>query len=228
MAREDDYDQPQSLFSLLIRNIPHNNVQQVWKVTRHRGQNSEPQYVILLNDGSHLCTCLWLINRGIICRHFFRVMSYSKNAQFHISLIPQRWYNNNKYNIKQYEKTRYHIGGSERDELEQPLPQLSFQHLVNFRQTPNVVQLQGPKQKYGYGMGYAKKALDLAVRTDKVDEFVDQVKYFIDNTKVELSEQQENIVFMHIGDLLRVKHKGRQPNRYKSCGEPQKKRVKQI
>ena len=155
-------------------------------------------------------------------------MSYSKNAQFHISLIPQRWYNNNKYNIKQYEKTRYHIGESEQDELEQPLPQLSFQHLVNFRQTPNVVQLQGPKQKYGYGMGYAKKALDLAVRTDKVDEFVDQVKYFIDNTKVELSEQQENMVFMHIGDPLRVKHKGRQPNRYKSCGEPQKKRVKQI
>src|SRR5581483_12385383 len=74
-------------------------------------------------------------------------------------------------------------------------------------------------------MGYAKKALDLAVQ---VDEFVDQVKYFIDNTKVELSEQQENMVFMHIGNLLRVKHKGRQPNRYKSCGEPQKKRVKQI
>ena len=94
---------------------------------------------------------------------------------------------------------------------------------MNFRQTPNVVQLQGPKQKYGYGMGYAKKALDLAVQ---VDEFVDQVKYFIDNTKVELSEQQENMVFMHIGDPLRVKHKGRQPNRYKSCGEPQKKRVK--
>ena len=89
MAREDDYDQPQSLFSLLIKNIPHNNIKQVWKVVRHHGQKSEPQHVILLDDGSHLCTCLWLINRGIICRHFFRVMSYSANAQFHISLIPK-------------------------------------------------------------------------------------------------------------------------------------------
>ena len=44
--------------------------------------------------------------------------------------------------------------------MEQPL---SFQYLANFRQTPNVVQLQGPKQKYGFGMGYAKKALDLAI-----------------------------------------------------------------
>ena len=56
------------------------------------------------------------------------------------------------------------IGESElHDELEQPLPQLSFQYLANFRQTPNVIQLQGPKQKYGFGMGYAKKALDLAI-----------------------------------------------------------------
>ncbi|PKB93529.1 hypothetical protein RhiirA5_441038, partial [Rhizophagus irregularis] len=197
IAREDDYDQPQSLFSLLVENIPYNNILQVWKVTRHCGQNSEPQYIILLNDGSHLCTCLWLINRGIICRHFFRVMSYSTNAQFHISLISHRWYNNNKYNIEQREKNIVLFHNEENilaDESEQP----SFQHLMNFRQTPNVVQLQDPKQKYGFGMGYAKKALDLAVQTDKVDEFVDQVKYFIENTKAELSEQQENLTSMHI------------------------------
>ena len=157
---------------MLVENIPHNNIQQVWKVTRHRGQKSEPQHVILLDDGSHLCTCLWLINRGIICRHFFRVVSYSVNAQFHISLIPQRWYNN-KHNTENKENSltpAVNIGESElHDELEQPLPQLSFQYLANFRQTSNVIQLQGPKQKYGFGMGYAKKALDLAIRTDKVD-----------------------------------------------------------
>ena len=33
---------------------------------------------------------------------------------------------------------------------------------------------------------------------------------------------------MQIGDPLRVRHKGRQPNRYKSCGEPQKKKVRCI
>lgn len=104
MTREDDYNQPQSLFSSLVKNIPHNNIREVWKATRHRGQKSNPQYIILLDDGSHLCTCLWLINKEIVCRHFFRIMSYSINAQFHIFLIPQRWYNYNKYNIKQQHK----------------------------------------------------------------------------------------------------------------------------
>ena len=32
---------------------------------------------------------------------------------------------------------------------------------------------------------------------------------------------------MDIGDPLRVRHKGRQPNRYKSCGEP-KTKVRRI
>lgn len=67
-------------------------------------------------------------------------------------------------------------------------------------------------------MGYVKKALDLAIRTNKVDEFVNQEKVFIENTKAELSELQENVV-MHISDLLKIAHKGKQPNRYKSYGE---------
>ncbi|PKC52886.1 hypothetical protein RhiirA1_480458, partial [Rhizophagus irregularis] len=46
--------------------------------------------------------------------------------------------------------------------------------------------------------------------------------------KSELSDQQENGISMHIGNPLRMRHKGRQPNRYKSCGEPQKKKVRHI
>ena len=75
LAREDDYDQPQSLFSSLIENIPHNSIWQVWKITRHRGQKSEPQHIVLLEDRSHLCTCLWLINKEIVYRHFFELCS---------------------------------------------------------------------------------------------------------------------------------------------------------
>ena len=112
-------------------------------------------------------------------------MSYSINAQFHISLISRRWYNSNKYNAEQYNETIQ----VEENELEIVRPQLSFQHLANFRQTPNIVQPHGPKQKYGFGMGYAKKALDLAIQADKVDEFVNQLEYFIENVKAELFGQ---------------------------------------
>src|SRR2546430_17590505 len=143
MAREDDYDQPQSLFSSLIENIPHNSIRQVWKATRHRGQKSEPQHIILLDDGSHLCTCLWLINRGIVCRHFFRVMSYSINAQFHISLIPQRWYNDKKSNLSQQEYSLIPAYQMENNVIEQSqLQTLSFQYLAKIRKVPNILQLQ--------------------------------------------------------------------------------------
>ncbi|UZO11570.1 uncharacterized protein OCT59_003131 [Rhizophagus irregularis] len=157
MAREDDYDQPQSLFSSLIKNIPHNSIRQY---------NIEQQH---------------------------------------------------KESVYQNEENKLEIG-----------PRLSFQHLANFRQAPSIVQPRGPKQKYGFGMEYAKKALDLAIWTDKVDEFVNQIEYFIESVKSELSDQQENGISMHISDPLRVRHKGRQPNRYKSCGKPQKKKVRRI
>ncbi|RIA88077.1 hypothetical protein C1645_739671 [Glomus cerebriforme] len=95
-------------------------------------------------------------------------------------------------------------------------------------QTLNVIQPQGPKQKYGFGMGYTKKALDLTIRANKFDEFVNQIEYFIESIKAELSDQQENVISMHIGDPLWVRHKGQQSNRYKSCGEPQKKKVRHV
>ncbi|PKY26022.1 hypothetical protein RhiirB3_512538 [Rhizophagus irregularis] len=91
---------------------------------------------------------------------------------------------------------------------------------------PDIMQMQGPKQKYGFGMGYAKKALDYAVRADKVEEFVTQLKVFIEETKEDLSDQQDSVENMVIGDPLRTQHKGRQPNRYKSGGEVTKKSQK--
>ena len=56
-------------------------------------------YVVLLLDGSHKCTCMFLINRGIVCKHFFQVMLLSPYAKFHIALISARWYQDSKQQI---------------------------------------------------------------------------------------------------------------------------------
>ena len=48
--------------------------------------------MILLQDKGHICTCLIILNRGLVCRHFFQVMIRSKQAQFSISLIKKRWF----------------------------------------------------------------------------------------------------------------------------------------
>ncbi|CAB4479697.1 unnamed protein product [Rhizophagus irregularis] len=206
LGREDEYDQPQSLFASLLENVPQSSIMEVWKVIRHRGQQLSSQYVILLDDGSHL-----------------------SHARFHITLIPRRWHNDKKFNLNQDHASipSYQIGKDESDISEQtPLQSISFSHLERIRKMPDIMQMQGPKQKYGFGMGYAKKALDYAVRADKVEEFVTQLKVFIEETKEDLSDQQDSVENMVIGDPLRTQHKGRQPNRYKSGGEVTKKSQK--
>ncbi|GBB92843.1 hypothetical protein RclHR1_20650001 [Rhizophagus clarus] len=116
----------------------------------------------------------------------------------------------------------YQIKNNEKDFF---LSQSSLQHLEKVRQTPNIKQLQGPKQKFGFSMGYTKKALDYAIRADKLNELVNQLESFIEEMKEELSNDQENIDSI-VKDLIQVKHKGRQPNRYKSGGEISQKRKK--
>lgn len=75
----------------------------------------------------------------------------------------------------------------------------------------------------------AKKALNYAVRADNVDELVSYLERFIEKMKIELDEQQESVENTIIGDPIRVKHKGRQPKRYKSGGEDlPKKRYKRY
>ncbi|CAG8836544.1 8503_t:CDS:2, partial [Gigaspora margarita] len=63
------------------------------------------------------------------------------------------------------------------NKLNQLAPQpLSFNNLENIRETVYVEHKQSPKQKYGLGIGYAKKALDYAIRADNVDEFINYLE----------------------------------------------------
>ncbi|CAG8652131.1 40737_t:CDS:1 [Gigaspora margarita] len=97
----------------------------------------------------------------------------------------------------------YQFTGKESEQL--PILQpLMFQHLVKFKPTHNVKQLQGPKQRYGLGMGYTKKALDLAFRADRVEKFVSHLKNFIEVAKTDLFSMQDST---SIKDPLHISHK---------------------
>ncbi|KAF9273570.1 hypothetical protein BGZ88_003674, partial [Linnemannia elongata] len=50
------------------------------------------QRVILLMDGSHICTCRSLQNAGLVCAHFFATMVFSDESRYHIGLINRRWF----------------------------------------------------------------------------------------------------------------------------------------
>jgi hypothetical protein len=50
--------------------------------------------IIFLHNDTFICTCLLLQHQGVICSHFFAVLIHSPTPQFHITLIPSRWYKN--------------------------------------------------------------------------------------------------------------------------------------
>ena len=87
-AIENKYDWKQTLLKALLENIPKTLITEIWSV--QLSIDAKKQHVILLEDGSHLCTCLMLINKGIICCHFIKVLTKSTAAYFNISLIPSR------------------------------------------------------------------------------------------------------------------------------------------
>ena len=55
-----------------MSNLPTEAIVEVWHV-RATGTQEIGHHVILLDEGTHLCTCLLLVNKGLVCRHFFRV-----------------------------------------------------------------------------------------------------------------------------------------------------------
>ncbi|CAB4491804.1 unnamed protein product [Rhizophagus irregularis] len=84
--REDDYEAPQTLLQLMIKNVQNEVNTEIWEVKPELSQ-TKSHFVILMADGSHSCTCNLLISFAIPCRHFYKVLRKSSQAKFHISLI---------------------------------------------------------------------------------------------------------------------------------------------
>src|SRR6185436_15332527 len=74
----------------LIMGLDLARIRELWHVSSI--DRKSKHFVILYDNAAHLCTCLTLINRGLVCRHFFAIMLISPIAKFHIQLVPQRWY----------------------------------------------------------------------------------------------------------------------------------------
>ena len=90
---EDIYGAQMIKLQSIIDEVGKEDIKEIWKVFDIRpAQQKYFHYVVISNGISFLCSCLATISKGIICRHYFRVMMSSKIAGFHISMIPERWY----------------------------------------------------------------------------------------------------------------------------------------
>ncbi|CAB4444945.1 unnamed protein product [Rhizophagus irregularis] len=64
---------------------------EIWEIL-HLANPQTSHFIYLLNDNTFLCTCMMFKTHGYPCRHFYRIMTLTPTARFHIGLVNQRWY----------------------------------------------------------------------------------------------------------------------------------------
>ena len=202
------------------------NIVEIWRVIylTHK-PNSTPHFVILLHDGSHICTCLMIFNRGLVCRHFFQVMIHSQQAKFSISLIKRRWF---KLEVTNNPETNYDDFNSQDQEFMDINGQLSLTHALtilstlreDLNDTTNGINMKiEARHLYGNLFGIGRKIAQIATEKRRFDilEILNQVLEELCNDTNEIINESNRILNPHI-----VKSKGRpRNNRFKSSVETQ-------
>ncbi|POG60143.1 hypothetical protein GLOIN_2v1817146 [Rhizophagus irregularis DAOM 181602=DAOM 197198] len=235
--REDDYEPPQTLLQLMIRNIQNEVNTEIWEVKPELSQ-TKSYFVILMADGSHSCTCNLLISFGIPCRHFYKVLRKSLQAKFHISLINQCWYQDLKLSITDQELALLEVLSIVKDNYTEITAHrdINFDYIHQVRggyvYTEKLKNIVSVKAKYGRFLGIARKALDLVQKLNCYNELNGLLQMFIDEKQQELLQKGQTIDKENSNDHQRndesdiicsnpvtLRRRGCPPNRYLSEGE---------
>ncbi|RIB09437.1 hypothetical protein C2G38_2044324 [Gigaspora rosea] len=210
----------------LIRDFDLNDIIEIWEIIglfmvyKH--------YMVLLTDGGHLCTCMAIINHGIVCAHFFQVMMNTKIATFYIGLVARRWYRDDLQDTGLEILQRQSIMIS--TTFQQQVTEIIVPDLHIIKQIRGVntysatnQQLCNKKVRYAKGFGKMKKALNLALDFGFDEELINMITLFVDK-KMNINDESgsDQLGLTIINDLLVTKHRGRSPTkRLKSSSENQ-------
>lgn len=183
----------------LTKCIDRTSIHEVWSVTTIE-QNKE-HFVVIYGNANHFCTCMYLVSKGLVCRHFFSVMLSSDKAMFHIGLIPSRWYNNEiTYDFQQevaitVASKKHSSDGNENvyeHQIETDYTILNeIRHTQTFSET--VKQNLSRQAKYNQGFGYAKRAIDLAFEIGCENELNTLLRNWI--------KEKENVIHESISEF---------------------------
>ncbi|GBC13105.1 hypothetical protein GLOIN_2v1812649 [Rhizophagus irregularis DAOM 181602=DAOM 197198] len=247
---EDVVDEPQIILQSFLNGIDSINIIETWRIRRVGGLSKRENLVILLDDGSHLCTCMESVTKGIICRHFWHVMLYSGIAKFHISIIPNRWYKDsiltnlegNVENLPILTAIESNDNSSSSSSY-----QINF-ILQNMRQFQGLddnksIHQQNTSQRNRFGIAFsiAKTAVNIALETNSDCELIRLLKEFIaskhersievgddDNLEeingIERAAQNANIISLQKDLIDQITD----PNVTKIRGAPSKRRLKSV
>ncbi|CAB4492367.1 unnamed protein product [Rhizophagus irregularis] len=93
---DKQYEDKKIYMQEIIKQLNGDEIFQIWKISCLLSTSSfSDHYILLMTNRWHICTCLLLINSGIICRHYFKLMMETNDAKFHISMVPRRWFKEN-------------------------------------------------------------------------------------------------------------------------------------
>ncbi|KAF0536681.1 protein far1-related sequence 11-like [Gigaspora margarita] len=195
---ENLYDEKLIELAELLQDTSHTNIKKLWIVSHIDQQKFH--YVILLDNAVHLCTCLTLVNRGIICCHFFAVLLESNIAQFYIGIIAKRWFNDRviEKNVGVNSEHAISIRNGQGFGTFKHEVRVDFCYIDSicgqYVFTPKVQHQLKSQALYGKGFGLMKKTLNLAIETRCTEELYRLHQRFIEEMEKQLAEKEGHII----------------------------------
>ena len=229
-----------------MNDIEHYNIIEMWRLRRIGGLSSKDNIVVLFTDGSHLCTCMEIVTKGIICRHFWRVMLYSSLARFHISIIPARWYKDeilgelaaNLENSPVLTAIEHSTTTSTQQHLQIAFTLERLHNRQGCQGSDNeaIRRIVPQRNRFGIAFSTAKTAINLALETNSDSELIRLLTDFIaikrqnhnekgggdNNLEANISRKEDDIVPLQLDLINQITD----PNVTKIRGAPCKKRIK--
>src|SRR2546423_11970408 len=161
MFSEDIFDACVIELDQLIMDLNSARIRELWRVSSI--DKKSEHFIVLYDNAAHLCTCLTLINRGLVCRHFFVIMLISPVAKFHIGLVPRRRYTDSSVMEEDSSlRSEPTISATSNEEFGtvEHATEVDFSHLENIRRnyvfTKEVCEEMSQKQQWGRGFGIMK------------------------------------------------------------------------
>lgn len=226
MFAEDMFDSLLTEVTELTENLDASRIHEIWRVWSI--DRTSFHHVVLFDETCHLCTCLTLVSHGLVCRHFFCVMTLSLKARFHIGLIAERWHSDN---VKETPEAAISCLSEEGFGTFEHIVSPEFTHINEIRGchvfTATVQEEISKRQLWGRGFGMMKRALNLAISTGRADELYKFHKQFADEIEQEIvnkngaenNDDDSLSVAATISNPPKVQTKGRKSKRFKAFND---------
>ncbi|GBC43719.2 hypothetical protein GLOIN_2v1475381 [Rhizophagus irregularis DAOM 181602=DAOM 197198] len=210
------YDMPQIRLQDLLSNLDNTEIQEIWEVSyiTITSSTAKPHYVAILADATSFCTCMNIINQGMLCRHQYRILLQSDKAVFHMGFIHTRWFESMPSETSRYAT----IAQGNKTYSIKPL------HYIDQIRTGNVYtstikKMADKRIEFGSAMSMAKTSVQIAVTEGLNIEEVQEGLSSKDSCQRQPLVVIDNNRIPEISNPEYHKPKGRPPKRYKAVTE---------